>query len=398
MMLDAMCVDLAAPLDGKRYSMLDLPVSYTKQDLTAVLQKACDRENNAYFQINDIMQEGVKLSADQRVDYYGIRGGALIWSFNAPVKVRARLAAANKEHDLWLRQIERGGASTVEVDPNDADGIQWLNDNRCSQSGYAFNYDGRSLTCSALRNLAYTSRATPAKVDVRICSVIQVLVRSAAGVQATTVRADDTGRTLKNKYNLVKNIRSLSVQVQRFSYGGQQLADSSILCNVGITDGDTVNVTYGGLLGGCVNKFAGSATFADVSAPGVILQWSKTAPRWRWAQPGLCLEGVCTNKNCGATSRLVMNYGIKDFDLMLDNKDDSTSKLKCPMCNKFVKATSCGLNNCVWRMTGMKAGSDVTIATKYTAVGDHYYTFKETPSVEWTRLIVQVQVNVHIVT
>jgi hypothetical protein len=42
MMLDAKCVNVAAPLDGKRYSMLDLPASYTKEDLTAVLQKACD--------------------------------------------------------------------------------------------------------------------------------------------------------------------------------------------------------------------------------------------------------------------------------------------------------------------------------------------------------------------
>jgi hypothetical protein len=104
MLLDAMCVDLAAPLDGKRYSMLDLPVSYTKEDLTAVLQKACDREDDAYFQIMDIMQEGVQLKTDQRIDYYGIRGSTLIWSFNMPVKVRAQVAATCKQsvqHDLW---------------------------------------------------------------------------------------------------------------------------------------------------------------------------------------------------------------------------------------------------------------------------------------------------------
>jgi hypothetical protein len=49
------------------------------------------------------MQEGVQLDTDQRIDYYGIRGGALIWSFNAPVKVTARLAMTDKEpveHDL----------------------------------------------------------------------------------------------------------------------------------------------------------------------------------------------------------------------------------------------------------------------------------------------------------
>jgi hypothetical protein len=92
-----------------------------------------------------------------------------------------------------------------------------------------------------------------------------------------------------------------------------------------------------------------------------------------------------------------MTYGIEDFDLMLDNNSYSTNKLKCPLCKEFVKATTCGLNNCVWRMTGMKAGGSVTITTKYTTVDNHYYTFRETPSVEWTRLLIQVylQTAVH---
>eukprot|EP00953_Heterococcus_sp_UTEX-ZZ885_P019680 10987-Heterococcus_DN1.PRE.2 len=307
MMLDAVCVDLAAPLDGRRYSMLDLPASYTKEDLTAVLQKACDREDDAYFQIDSIMQEGVKLGTDQRVDYYGIRGGSLIWSFNAPVKVIARLAATDKEpvqHDLWLRQIERGGASTVEVDPHDTPGIKWLSDNGYTQGSCALNYEGHPLTCSQLRSLAYyTSRGTLARVDVQNCTIIQVLVRGAWGVQAVTVRADDAVKTLKSKYNLtvVKRFKPplASLQVQRFSYGGQKLIDNITLCSVSITDGATVYETYGGLLGGCVNKIAGlSATFADVSEPGIVQQWNSAAPRWRWAQPGLCLEGTCTNPYC----------------------------------------------------------------------------------------------------
>jgi hypothetical protein len=91
-----------------------------------------------------------------------------------------------------------------------------------------------------------------------------------------------------------------------------------------------------------------------------------------------------------------MNFGIEDFDLMRDNNSHSTTKLKCPMCKEFIKATTCGLNRCVWRMTGIKAGSHVTIATEYTTVGNHYYTFKETPSVEWRHLLIQVTLVVHL--
>jgi hypothetical protein len=287
MLLDAMCVDLAAPLDGKRYSMLDLPVSYTKEDLTAVLQKACDREDDAYFQIKDIMQEGVKLGTDQRVDYYGIRGGSLIWSFNVPIKVRAQVTAPDEEpveHDLWLRQIERGGASTVEVDPNDTDGIMWLNDNGCTQSTYTLLHEGCPLSCSKLRHLAYTSRTRIAIVTIRNSSSIQVLVRGLAGsVRAVTVLSGDTIKTLRNKYNLStgKNLALSTCRLlqlyQKLNFGDKQLHDNSVLFNLGITDGTVLKKSYGGLLGGAVNRaiefnLSTQATFADVSEPGITRQ------------------------------------------------------------------------------------------------------------------------------
>jgi hypothetical protein len=404
MMLDAMCVDLAAPLDGKRYSMLDLPISYTKEDLTAVLQKACDRENDSYFQIDSIMQEGVKLGTDQRVDYYGIRGGSLIWCFNAPVKVTARLAATDKEpvqHDLWLRQIERGGASTVEVDPHDTAGITWLADNGYTQGSYALSYEGVPLTCSKLRNLAYTSRSSAVTVEVKVCSVIQVLVQSALSVRAITVRADDTVKILRSKYNNLvsagKRVSMYTQLYQRFSFGNKQLADSGVLCSAGITDGGTVNVAYGGLLGGCAKRNMSalptkgvSERFADVSEPGVMQNWAKTAPKWSECAPGLCLEGVCTNIECEARfKQVVLNSGFKAFDLVRDN-NTNTPELKCPMCQEFVKAQSCGMNNCVWRMAGMKAGSKIVTSTLWERVGDYYYSFKQQPAVEWTRLLIEV--------
>eukprot|EP00953_Heterococcus_sp_UTEX-ZZ885_P019682 10987-Heterococcus_DN1.PRE.4 len=406
MMLDAMCIDLAAPLDGKRYSMLDLPVSYTKEDLTAVLQRACDREDDAYFQINDIMQEGVQLGTHQRIDYYGIRGSTLIWSFNAPVKVRARVTAPDEEpveHDLWLRQIERGGVSTVEVNPEDTAGIKWLNDNGCTQSSYSLSCEGRPLTCSKLRSIAYTSCTRAATVIIRACSNIQVLVHGHDGsVRAVRVLSDDTVNTLKNRYNIKHRGKQTSMwaqQHQRFSFGDKQLQDKDCLCDVGITDGDTVKESRGGLLGGFAKQSMAvqptkglSESFADISQPGEVIQWCDDAPEWLHCNTGLCLEGVCTNTDCEACSKVVvMNYGFMDFDLLRDNSLHNL-ELVCPMCDEFVKATSCGMNRCLWRMTGVKAGSNLTISTPWDCVGNYYYSFTEQPSVEWTRLLIQLDV------
>jgi hypothetical protein len=173
----------------------------------------------------------------------------------------------------------------LEVDPHDAAGIKWLGDNGCTQGSYSLLHEGCPLSCSKLRNLAYTSRTRTATVTVRSSSSVQGLVQGIEGsLQAVTARTDDTVKTLRNKYNLGAG-KSLSLSTcrliqlyQSLSLGDKQLKDSSILCNLGITDGTIPKKSYGGLLGGGVNRtiefnLSTQATFADVCEPGVTREW-----------------------------------------------------------------------------------------------------------------------------
>lgn len=71
--------------------------------------------------------------------------------------------------------------------------------------------------------------------------------------------------------------------------------------------------------------------FADVSNAGnlVKIPWADTAPEWRLAAPGLCVEGVCLNRKCAAYRQMVIcNMGMTSFDLLLDR-----SSCTCPMCH-----------------------------------------------------------------
>jgi Ubiquitin-2 like Rad60 SUMO-like len=238
-------------------------------------------------------------------------------------------------------------------------------------------------------------------VTIRACSSIQVLVYGYDGsVRAVRVLSDDTVNTLKNRYNIKHRGKQTSMwaqQYQRFSFGDRQLQDEDRLCEVGITDGDTVKEARGGLLGGfakqgmAVQPTKGlSESFADISQPGEVVQWAEHGPEWLQCAAGLCLEGVCTNTTCEASYKtVIMNYGFMDFDLLRDNCSHNL-ELVCPMCDEFVKATTCGMNRCLWRMTGVKAGSNLTISTPWETVGNYYYSFTEQPSVEWTRLLIQV--------
>lgn len=50
----------------------------------------------------------------------------------------------------------------------------------------------------------------------------------------------------------------------------------------------------------------GGSTFTDVSNCHAMtpMSFTKDAPRWRTASPGLCLEGPCRNKRCRAHRKM----------------------------------------------------------------------------------------------
>jgi hypothetical protein len=106
-----------------------------------------------------------------------------------------------------------------------------------------------------------------------------------------------------------------------------------------------------GLKGGSTQFYV---SFTDVSHPSgpSILQWVKSAPKWRVAQHGLNLEGQCQNSQCQAYGQnVIMPQGMRVFDLVYQT-DSSTTK--CPCCAKFVMPTMVAFNNCLYKWTGVK--------------------------------------------
>ncbi|CAF4894941.1 unnamed protein product [Rotaria sp. Silwood1] len=99
-------------------------------------------------------------------------------------------------------------------------------------------------------------------------------------------------------------------------------------------------------------------TFVDLSKDNGLkrIEWSSSAPRWRIARPGICIEGKCSNQFCIAHKQLVIiNIGIREFNLL----NESHKMSKCPECSKYVEPITCAFNNCIWRWEGLlQAASD----------------------------------------
>ena len=123
--------------------------------------------------------------------------------------------------------------------------------------------------------------------------------------------------------------------------------------------------------GGGAQKRIGPVPFTDVSNAGVMqkIPWSKFAPAWRIATPGLSIEGVCTNVGCTAYNQWVIsNHGMGTFDLLEDE-----GECTCPMCHETITPVTCALNNCQWFCSGFKldcAGAPETVKSKALNAGD----------------------------
>ena len=68
------------------------------------------------------------------------------------------------------------------------------------------------------------------------------------------------------------------------------------------------------------------------------------------ANPGLCVEGKCTNETCEANGNMVIvNMGFGSFSLPED-----VFRCQCPLCSKNVTPVTCAFNNCRWKWAGRK--------------------------------------------
>lgn len=125
---------------------------------------------------------------------------------------------------------------------------------------------------------------------------------------------------------------------------------------------------------------------------GSEVQWADTAPRWRIAGRGLCLEGMCKNSNCEAfDQQVIMSIGYERFDFGHDIGDTTTF---CPMCKEYVDPVTCGFNNCWWRYEGKRRaenGAPKRYSSDWMKVGNYYYYFdqKDSPPKTWMSMVLE---------
>ena len=194
-----------------------------------------------------------------------------------------------------------------------------------------------------------------------------------------SISSDASGKTLRKIIEKKMGIPAYSFWL---NCGGKPVNDRRLSDNGNIRDGCKI-ILMPSLCGGGASVIPSSCAvpspgvrFADIaekSSPKVI-KWSKVAPAWRKAKPGLCLEGKCTNKKCKAYKcPVIMNLGYREFDFI-----NESNMCMCPLCNEAVEATICAFNNCLWKIIARKYITHKhpeKIETEWKEVGDEYHRF-----------------------
>ena len=126
------------------------------------------------------------------------------------------------------------------------------------------------------------------------------------------------------------------------------------------------------------------------------IEWSYSAPKWRTARPGICLEGKCRTESCKAKGELVViNIGIKNYNLLTESRKMS----RCPECSGYVEPIICAFNRCEWRWEGLtqsEEGSEPKEVSGEWKVADNaYHRFDENISgtIRWLHLILEARVS-----
>jgi hypothetical protein len=142
--------------------------------------------------------------------------------------------------------------------------------------------------------------------------------------------------------------------------------------------------------------FHSGTLFIDLSdGKGLkIAEWAISAPRWRQACRGLCLEGVCISESCAAHSqKVILKIGYKKFDMLSDVNE---STCNCPICHEYVEPLTCAFNNCWWNWSGIKqekkgkAPKQCSGDWKYADNAYHYFDEEISGTVTWKQLILEV--------
>jgi hypothetical protein len=130
-----------------------------------------------------------------------------------------------------------------------------------------------------------------------------------------------------------------------------------------------------------------------IRPPYELFPLPNTKP-WRRTVPGICLEGICTNKIYVAYQHeVIIAIGFKKFDVLLDI---NAKTVGCPMCFSYVSIRKLAFNYCQWRWYGIKQLASLqppNRCNKDWSQPDDYSVFDDDihGAVSWRQLVIEAK-------
>ena len=189
--------------------------------------------------------------------------------------------------------------------------------------------------------------------------------------------------TIENVKAKIQDKKGIPPEEQRLIFDKIVLEDNRTLADYNIQNGDYLNVVLR-LRGGGF-----PINFVDVEK-GITqnLDFSDSAPKWRYADKGLNIFGICKKDNCVAFNKEVIFYAGINLKF---NLQQNIVNIKCPMCDGIIVPKTCGFWKCKYKFEGDKIekGELKHINTKYKETnGDkfEYLDPLDNDSCIWTNL------------